>query len=74
MKDALRRYLEPESDSQGEGTISSETATPFEMTSETTTKEFNDLPWDDNKSSYKADTSKSKVAKTDKFDSLFEDK
>ena len=44
------------------------------MTSNTTTKEFNDLPWDDNKSSYKADTSKSKVAKTDKFDSLFEDK
>ena len=73
MKDALRRYLEPESDNQSEGAISSEAPTPFEMTSNTNTESKGDLPWEKGNSGYTADTSKAKVAKTDKFDSLFED-
>ena len=70
MKDALRRYLEPDSDSTSEDSIISESPTPFDNTSD---KEFNDLPWDKGNSNYKLDTSKAKVAKTDKFDSLFEE-
>ena len=62
MKEALRKYLEPEAEEEGE--IISEPATAFEG-------DRKDLPWEENGSKYKADTSQAKQTKEDQFDKLF---
>ena len=63
MKEALRKYLEPETES--EGAIASEPAAPFEG-------DRQDLPWEKNGGgNYSVDTAKAKPVKSDQFDSLF---